>query len=150
MSFANFELIDTSNVVVTFTGDKITDESFRQFLDNWNSCDLRQTNYSFYFDTRRGLGSPQIKYAFGMVRFIKEKKKEPIKYLKYSLINVNSSRNLLLLRMIFTLSSPIAPVYIFSNNSEEFIQDLKREINKSNYVLNKQYKHDNNIFCFVP
>lgn len=150
MSFANFELIDNSNVKVTFTNNKITEESFGEFLDNWNSCDLRQNNYSFYFDTRNGLGNAQIKYAFGIVRFIKKKKKEPIKYLQYSLINVNSPRNILLLRMIFTMSSPIAPVYIFSNNSEEFITDLKNKINESGNNLDKDYKRNNKIFCFMP
>ena len=150
MSFANFELIDNSNVNVTFTNNKITDESFSEFIDNWNSCDLRQNNYSFYFDTRNGLGNAQIKYAFGIVRFIKKKKKEPNKYLQYSLINVNSSRNLLLLRMIFSLSSPIAPVYIFSNNSDEFITDLKNKINESGNNLDKDYKRNNKIFCFMP
>ena len=150
MSFANFELIDNSNVKVTFTNNKITEESFGEFLDNWNSCDRRQNNYSFYFDTRNGLGNAQIKYAFGIVRFIKKKKKEPIKYLQYSLINVNSSRNLLLLRMIFSLSSPIAPVYIFSNNSEEFITDLREKINETDNNLDKEYKRTNKIFCFMP
>ena len=75
MSFANFEIIDNSNVNVTFTNNKITEESFGEFLANWNACDDRRNNYSFYFDTRNGLGNAQIKYAFGIVRFIKKKEK---------------------------------------------------------------------------
>ena len=36
MSFANFDLTDISNVVVTFTNNKITKDSFNEFLNNWN------------------------------------------------------------------------------------------------------------------
>ena len=57
------------------------------------------------------MGNPKLKYAFGMAAFIK-KEKEPEKYLQHSIIYVTSRRNYLLLRIIFNLSSPIAPVYI--------------------------------------
>ena len=150
MSFANFDLTDISNVVVTFTNNKITKDSFDEFLNNWNACDLRRENYSFYFDTRNGLGNAQIKYAFGIVGFIKKKKKEPEKFLQYSLINVNSPRNLLLLRFIFSLSNPIAPVYIFQNNSDTFINELREKIVETNNSLSKEYKRDNKIFCYMP
>lgn len=157
MSFSNFDYSDISNgcVKVTFTNEKITDNTFSEFLNNWNNCDLSQNPYSFYFDTRYGLANAQIKYAFGLVRFIKKKKKEPIKYLRYSLINVNSRRNLLLLRLIFTLSSPIAPVYIFSNNNnnnnnDEFIKQLQDEIERTNNNLDKSFSKINNVYCFKP
>lgn len=150
MSFANFDITDISNVVVTFTNNKITKDSFNEFLNNWNACDLRRENYSFYFDTRNGLGNAQIKYAFGIVGFIKKKKKEPEKFLQYSLINVSSPRNLLLLRFIFSLSNPIAPVYIFQNNSDTFINELREKIVETNNSLSKDYKRDKKIFCYMP
>tara|TARA_Y100000768_G_C23718534_1_gene559177 strand:+ start:246 stop:704 length:459 start_codon:yes stop_codon:yes gene_type:complete len=152
MSFANFDSTDITNgkVTVSFTNETITNDSFAEFLNNWNNCDLMQTPYSFYFDTRNGLGNAKIKYAFGIVRFIKKKKKEPIKYLQYSLINVNSNRNLLLLRMIFNLSSPIAPVYIFSNNEDDFIEKIRTEIDSSENNLSKEYKKENKVHCFKP
>ncbi len=150
MSFANFDITDISNVVVTFTNNKITKDSFNEFLNNWNACDLRRENYSFYFDTRNGLANAQIKYAFGIVGFIKKKKKEPEKFLQYSLINVSSSRNLLLLRFIFSLSNPIAPVYIFQNNSDTFINELREKIVETNNSLSKDYKRDKKIFCYMP
>ena len=109
MTFANFDFEEYNDgyVNVSFTNDKITKESFNDFLNNWDNCDLSQNPYSFYFDTRTGLANAQIKYAFGIVSFIKKKKKEPVKYLQYSLINVNSQRNLLLLRLIFKLKFKI-------------------------------------------
>ena len=152
MTFANFDFEEYNDgyVNVSFTNDKITKESFNDFLNNWDNCDLSQNPYSFYFDTRTGLANAQIKYAFGIVSFIKKKKKEPVKYLQYSLINVNSQRNLLLLRLIFTLSNPIAPVYIFSNNNNDFINRLHLEIKTSNNNLNKEFSKENKIHCFKP
>lgn len=152
MTFANFDYTDISNgiITITFTNENITKEYFNDFLSNWDNCDLSQNPYSFYFDTRNGLGNANIRYAFGIVSFIKRKKKEPVKYLQYSLINVNSQRNLLLLRLIFTLSKPIAPVYIFSNNNDDFIKHLHLEIKNSNNNLNKQFSKENKIHCFKP
>jgi len=77
------------------------------------------------------MGNPKFKYAFAMAAFIKKKKKEPEKYLQHSIIYVTSRRTYLLLRMIFNLSSPIAPVYIVRENTPEFMTSLNEAISNN-------------------
>ena len=50
MTFANFDFEEYNDgyVNVSFTNDKITKESFNDFLNNWDNCDLSQNPYSFY------------------------------------------------------------------------------------------------------
>ena len=60
-----------------------------------------------------------------------------VKYLQHSIIYVTSRRNYLLLRIIFNLSSPIAPVYIVTENNEEFNRELNDAIiNNTNLPKN--------------
>lgn len=141
--FAIFDRENLPEIKVSFTGNDITDELFQSFLQEWNNCDLLKVPYTYYFDTSIGMGNPKLKYAFGMAAFIKKKKKEPEKYLQHSIIYVTSRRNYLLLRIIFNLSSPIAPVYIVTENTEEF-----------NNTLNEAIKNDTklpkNVLKFTP
>ena len=140
---ADFNRDNLPEIKVTFTGKDLTDDLFLSFLQEWNNCDILETPYSYYFDTSNGMGKPKLKYAFGMAAFIKKKKKEPVKYLNHSIIYVTSRRNYLLLRIIFNLSSPIAPVYIVTENNEEFNRKLK------DAILNNT-KLPENILKFIP
>ena len=141
--FAIFNRENLPTINVSFTGNNITDELFQNFLQEWNNCDEMKVPYSYYFDTTTGMGNPKLKYAFGMAAFIKKKKKEKEKYLQHSIIYVTSRRTYLLLRMIFNLSSPIAPVYIVQENTPEFNESL-------NSALINNTKLPPNILKFVP
>lgn len=141
--FAIFDRENLPEIKVSFTGNDITDELFQSFLQEWNNCDLLKVPYTYYFDTSIGMGNPKLKYAFGMAAFIKKKKKEPEKYLQHSIIYVTSRRNYLLLRIIFNLSSPIAPVYIVTENTEEFNNTL-------NEAIKNGTKLPKNVLKFTP
>ena len=141
--FAIFNRENLPTINVSFTGNNLTDELFQNFLQEWNNCDEMKVPYSYYFDTTTGMGNPKLKYAFGMAAFIKKKKKEKEKYLQHSIIYVTSRRTYLLLRMIFNLSSPIAPVYIVQENTPEFNELL-------NSALINNTKLPPNILKFVP
>lgn len=141
--FAEFQRENLPMVTVKFTGENITDEGFKSFLEEWNNCDRLGTPYKYYFDTSLGVGKPSLKYAFAMASFIKKKKKEREKFLQYSIIYVTSRRNYLLLRIIFNLSSPIAPVYIVNENTDEFNEKLYSAITNNT-------KLPENVLKFIP
>lgn len=129
--FAEFNRENLPVVKVSFTGNNITDELFQNFLQEWNNCDAMNIPYSYYFDTSTGMGSPKLKYAFGMSAFITKKKKMDDKFLQHSIIYVTSRRTFLLLRMIFNLSSPIAPVYIVKDCTPDFNESLNNAISNN-------------------
>lgn len=135
--YANFNHENLPRVNVTFNNETLNDETFQEFLTNWNDCDNKHEDYNFYFDLTGGLGKPAMKYVFGIAGFIKKKKKEPKKFLKYSVIYVKNKQTLLLLRMVFNLTKPIAPVYII--NKEELVDELYTKIN-NNEEIPKEYK----------
>lgn len=135
--YANFNDENLPRVNVTFNNETLNDDTFQEFLTNWNDCDNKQEDYNFYFDLTGGLGKPAMKYIFGIAGFIKKKKKEPKKFLKYSVIYVKNKQTLLLLRMVFNLTKPIAPVYII--NKEELVDELYTKIN-NNEEIPKEYK----------
>ena len=72
-----------------------------------------------------------IKYAIKMTLFIKSLRKEPYHYLQKSLILVNDKYIKRLLDFVFTLQSPVAPVYLWHVGNENI-----------NSVLNKEYLID--------
>ena len=134
-----------SNVVVRFNNASITDESFILFLEEWNQCDEENKLYSFFFDTERFPSNPSFKYVFRISSFIKEKKKANVKYLKYSIIYVNSTFVKTLLRIVFTLSPPIAPVYLVNRKDDDFLFNLNQRINRQETILKTE-----GIVCFTP
>tara|TARA_B100001093_G_C26582318_1_gene907844 strand:- start:639 stop:899 length:261 start_codon:yes stop_codon:yes gene_type:complete len=83
--------------------------------------------------------SANIKYVFKLSSFIKFIKKNiKVQYLKYSVITVNSTFVKYLLNIIFTISSPVAPVYII-NKDDYYVkihEDIKnnKKIEKAIYV----------------
>ena len=56
---------------------------------------------------------PDIKYCIKMALFIKRLRKESYHYLQKSLILVNDNRIKRLLDFVFTMQSPVAPVYLW-------------------------------------
>ena len=131
MALATFDKTNLPKVVIKFTENRLTDDNFRQFITTWDECDLDNSPYNFYFDfTENSMSGVKLKYIVGLASFLKRKKKQSTKYLQYSVINVaNKKTLLLLLRMVFNLSAPIAPVYIISDNSPEYITTVYEAIN---------------------
>jgi len=112
---ATFDSINKPLISIKFTGCNVTQDGFTEFINNWNQCDEDKSEYNFFFDVSKGIGFPNIRYVIGIAGFIMRKKKEPKIYLKHSIIYITSSSSRTLLRLVFNLSSPIAPVYIISS-----------------------------------
>ncbi len=136
---------NTSNVVVRFNTTPITDEFFTLFLEEWNQCDEENKLYSFFFDTEVFPSMPNIKYVFRMSTFIKQKKKDHEKYLTHSIIYVKSTFVFTLLRIIFSISSPIAPVYLVNRKDEDFLFNLTERINRQETIHKTEH-----IIRFLP
>ena len=88
-----------------------------------------------------------IKYAIKMTLFIKNLRKEPYHYLQKSLILVNDKHIKRLLDFVFTLQSPVAPVYLWHINSDQIDSEYDKEylINTLNSINRLELK-DNMIY----
>ena len=86
-----------------------------------------------------------IKYAIKMTLFIKNLRKEPYHYLQKSLILVNDKSIRRLLDFVFTLQSPVAPVYLWHINSNNDELDKEYLINTLN-TINRLELKDNMIY----
>lgn len=136
MSIAIFNTTNKPLISVVFTGNNITAEGYKDFINNWNQCDEYKENYNFFFDVSKGMGTPNIKYAFGIAGFIMRKKHEHTIYLKHSIIYIRSISARTLLRLVFNISAPIAPVYI--------INDLESVDLVNTYI--EEYRRNNNRY----
>ena len=101
-------------VEVNMKGTIKSDEEFDAFITEWKELYDRQTPFVFIFDTRE-VGWVSMRYAFKMARFIKELKKEKKQWLNMSAIIVNSWWVKILLKLIFKIESPVAPVEYHSS-----------------------------------
>ena len=110
--FAEYNTDNFPIVYVTFSGKINSEEEFDEFLQSWLDLYHDQEDFSFIFDTRE-MSYPDIKYCFKMTFFIKRLRKESYHYLQKSLILVNDNRIKRLLDFVFTMQSPVAPVYLW-------------------------------------
>ena len=100
-------------IYVTFSDyDRLS--GFNDLLELWKSQYIEQRRFRFVFDTRGLKELPSLYYCFQMAWFIRRLKKDyRDQYLERSLILVNRVGIRRLLDFIFTIQSPVAPVYIY-------------------------------------
>ena len=110
--FAEYNTDNFPVVYVTFSGKINSEEEFDEFLQSWLDLYHDQKDFSFIFDTRE-MSYPELKYCIKMASFIKRLRKESYHYLQKSLILVNDNRIKILLDFVFTMQSPVAPVYLW-------------------------------------
>lgn len=99
-------------VYVTFSDYKLL-HNFDDLLELWLHMYDSHRYFRFIFDTRNLINIPSLYYAFRMAFFISRLKKRPTQYLERSLILVNHQKISRLLDFIFSIQSPVAPVYIY-------------------------------------
>ena len=144
--FAQYNYDNFPVVFVTFSESINSETEFDQFLNEWLLLYHNRRDFSFVFDTRNMKNIP-IKYAIKMTLFIKNLRKEPYHYLQKSLILVNDKYIKRLLDFVFTLQSPVAPVYLWqinSNDSENINSEPDKEylINTLNTINRENLKQD--------
>lgn len=124
-------------VEVNMKGVIESDEDFDNFLDNWNKLYEKKRDYVFIFDTRE-VGWVSPRYAFRMASFISKLKRNNKQYLKQSSIIVDSIWIKSLLKLIFTIQSPVCPIIYHS--SEKTI-DIEEHLK----IANKNYDPDTGL-----
>ena len=147
--FAKYNYDNFPIVFVTFSENINSETEFDQFLNEWLILYHNRRDFSFIFDTRN-MKNISPKYAIKMTLFIKSLRKEPYHYLQKSLILVNDKHIKRLLDFVFTLQSPVAPVYLWhinSNDNENINEEYDKEylINTLN-TINRLELKDNMIY----
>ena len=118
----NYDNFPTVNVSIS--GIIENDDDFSQFIQEWLTLFRKGDDFNFYFDTLN-CGLINLKYALWMAIWIKRFKWNRYKNLKFSKILVSHSSVLYLLRLIFYIERPIAPVeVIYKKNQEETISEI--------------------------
>ena len=128
-------------VFVNFSESIESENDFDQFLNEWLLLYHNGKDFSFIFDTRT-MKNINIKYAIKMTLFIKSLRKQPYHYLQKSLILVNDQRILRLLDLVFTLQSPVAPVYLWLSENINEVIDKEYLITTLNTINRLDLKED--------
>jgi predicted MPP superfamily phosphohydrolase len=139
--FAEYNHVHYPIVFVNFSEAIESEDEFDQFLNEWLLLYHSQRDFSFIFDTRN-MKNISIKYAIKMTLFIKELRKEKYHYLQKSLILVNNKSIKRLLDFVFTLQSPVAPVYLWLNDDDVSDSSLIETLNS----INEEDLRDNMIY----
>ena len=114
--FADYDYSQFPNVKVKLN-NIIDDDDFDGFLKEWLKLYIKKEKYSFIFDTTNVSNVP-LKYSIRMAEFIKELKNNEIQYLEKSIILINNLFVKQMLNIILRLQSPVAPIYLVSNETE--------------------------------
>tara|TARA_A100001037_G_C15145887_1_gene636289 strand:+ start:1160 stop:1633 length:474 start_codon:yes stop_codon:yes gene_type:complete len=145
--FAEYNYDNFPIVSVLFSETISNENEFDQFLRQWLELYHNQKDYLFLFDTRKMNNIP-FKYSIKMALFIKKLRKQPYHYLQKSLIVVNNNKIKKLLDFVFTMQSPVAPVYIW--NTEELnhliLNEKLTQINRRNLTEDIIYIKPNQSF----
>ena len=122
--FADYDYSQFPNVKVKLN-NVIDEDDFDKFLNEWLKLYIKEEKYTFIFDTTNVSNIP-LKYSIRMVEFIKELRKNEIQYLEKSIILINNLFVKQMLNIILNLQSPVAPIYLVSNETEvDLILDNK-------------------------
>ena len=125
--FATYDYTKSPEVKVTFHGNINIEQDFTEFTKKWeiamhgySHLYEKKTNFTFLFDMSDiSMISPF--YCYKMAFFIHDLKQQPIQYLQSSKIYNINSFIYGLLRLIFAIQSPVAPVTILYDDSEYLI-----------------------------
>ena len=107
------------------------DTEFEQFLTQWKNLYKDKEDFIFIFDTSK-VGWVNPKYALKMAYFISTLKKEPVQYLKRSIIIISNIWVRTLLCVIFALQSPVCPIDYYTDSNTISIELLQKSLNKIN------------------
>ena len=122
--WATYNYNNFPSINVTISGVIENDDDFNQFIQEWLSLFTKGDDFNLYFDTLN-CGLINLKYALWMAIWIKRFKWNRYKNLKFSKILVSHSSVLYLLRLIFYIERPIAPVeVIYKKNLGETISEI--------------------------
>ena len=97
--------------------DNLTDEDFNKITSYWLELYEKKKYFNFEFHVKN-LNYVNPVYSLYMIFFIKKIKQKKPQYLEYSKIYIYNRYIFTLLKYIFNLEKPVAPVYIYLLNEE--------------------------------
>lgn len=113
--FAKYDYINFPVIKIDLSGTIKNNDDFLNFTNQWLELYNKKENFEFIFNTYySGLINP--KYCILMALFIKKIKQQKIQYLQKSTIFVYNKYIFQLLKIIFYIEKPVAPVEIIFNN----------------------------------
>ena len=113
--FAKYDYIDFPVIKIDLSGTIKNNDDFFNFTNQWLKLYNKKENFEFIFNTYySGLINP--KYCILMALFIKKIKQQKIHYLQKSTIFVYNKYIFQLLKIIFYIEKPVAPVEIIFYN----------------------------------
>ena len=125
--FAKYDYIDFPVIKIDLSGTIKNNEDFFNFTNQWLELYNKKENFEFIFNTYNcGLVNP--KYCIFMSLFIKKIKQQKIHYLQKSTIFVYNKYIFQLLKIIFYIEKPVAPVEIIFYNKLNNLE-IKETIN---------------------
>lgn len=145
-NYDNFPII-----FVKFNGSISSENDFDNFLKEWLLIYHDSKDFTFIFDTR-DMKNINIKYAIKLTLFIKKLRKQPYQYLQKSLILVNDKNIKRLLDFVFTLQSPVSPVYLWLTDEDDkyLLINTINNINRFKLEENMIYiKENNSLISFL-
>lgn len=111
MTFSYYNYDNFPDVYVELSGNINNNEDFTEFTSKWIELYENKKDFNFIFNTKN-IGFIHPKYCLFVALFIKTIKKRKIQYLKYSTINVYNKYIYKLLKIVFYIEKPVAPVVI--------------------------------------
>ena len=127
--FAKYNCENFPCVFIDLSGTIESDSDFTDFTKKWLQLYERKQDFELIFETKNiGLISPIYSIYTGL--FIRSLKKMNPQYLKKSKIIVHNNFVYYLLKLVFSIESPVANVEIIFNNKSEFIVPKQKYTNK--------------------
>lgn len=143
--FAEFDDTMFPDIHINLNLDNINDQAFDEFTQKWESYDKLNTPYTFIF-SYRGVGLKLTKYIKSIIVFIKKLKKRKKNhnnvFLSKSIMICKNNFTKYLLKCIFSLQKPLAPVYIIEN--ENYITKL------CDCIAKHPKLYDSNVSAYFP
>ena len=137
--YAKFYFNRFPYIYVEFGENIENDEQYNEFEKDWLKCLEYDKDFMFIFDTQK-MGMISVSYIYKLINFLDSiKKHNNIKFLKYSIIVVNSWYIQKMLNLIFSMHAPISTVYIVENKDNYDIGNLIKNIEKKTKI------EDNNV-----
>lgn len=108
-------------VIIRVDGPARRDEDFRKLTEEWSEFYListeRQERFRLVLDTRK-LGRVDIKYLYGMAKFLMQAKQLTENWMEKTAIWVSSKRIKRLLHFVFKFYKAVRPFKVFNYDEE--------------------------------
>ncbi len=115
--FVNYDHSAFPLVKVIFSKNIENDKELDVFFTEWLQLYQQKKQFTFLLDTSN-CGNINIKYCYQIAKQVSVIKKLKIQYLQKTIIVLESKWIKNLMRILFSLIKPIAPVYIVKNKTD--------------------------------